>query len=294
MARAWPLCCAVALGLSAAAGPGCKSDSDPGAAFIGRYCDIYKPCCTAAGLPGDGAACRALFASSSSPEAKYNATAGDECIAGLMQNSGQAGFCEGDLVPPSACARAFGGVAGSGCVQDGDCPPSAMGDVRCVIGAENGTQVSKCQIQSAGQQGSTPCLGSVRGGVVLYSGSSGTLPDQGYLCDAAAGLRCDGTACVALTAQGAPCELSSDCAEADFCDATTGTCTARKPIGSACIDQALECADGAYCQTPGMTCVAQMDVGAACTDNVQCLTGNCPNGACEATPTGGANALCGG
>jgi hypothetical protein len=45
-------------------GVGCKSDKeDPGAVFITRYCDVYKPCCVAAGLPGDGMACQALFAS---------------------------------------------------------------------------------------------------------------------------------------------------------------------------------------------------------------------------------------
>jgi hypothetical protein len=278
----------------ASAGSGCKSDDDPGAAFIGRYCDIYKPCCTAAGLPGDGAACRALFASSSSPKAKYDATMGDACISGLMQQSSQTGFCEGGIVPPSACARAFGGAAGA-CVQDSDCAPSSQGDVRCVSSTTNGQTVLKCQLQIRGTAGATPCVGSVRGGVTLYGGTSGDAPDQGYLCDAADGLRCDGTACVALTAQGAPCELSDNCAETDFCDATTGTCAARKPVGTACIDQALECQAGAYCNTSGgMTCAAQMDVGGACTDNVQCLTGNCPNGTCAAIPTGGANAICGG
>jgi hypothetical protein len=159
----------------------------------------------------------------------------------------------------------------------------------------NGQTMLKCQIQIRGSAGATPCVGSVRGGVTLYAGtSSGDIPDQGYLCDAADGLRCDGTACVALTAEGATCELSSDCADADFCDATTGTCAARKPIGAACIDQALECQDGAYCETTAMTCVAQMDVGAACTDNGQCLTSNCPNGTCATTPSGGPNSFCGG
>jgi hypothetical protein len=294
MSRGRPLLSAFAFGI-AVAGTGCKSDADPGAAFVGRYCDIYKPCCTAAGLPGDGAACRATFASTSSPRAKYDATAGDACIAGLMQQSGQPGFCEGSIVPPSDCLRAFGGAGVGSCLQDADCAPSSQGDVRCVSATMNGQTTLKCQTQILGSAGATPCVGSVRGGVTLYAGtSSGEIPDQGYLCDAADGLRCDGTACVALTAEGASCMLSSDCIEADFCDATTGTCAARKPIGAACIDQALECQDGAYCQTTGMTCVAQMDVGGACTDNVQCLTGNCPNGTCATTPSVGANALCGG
>src|SRR5262245_19412632 len=156
----------------ASAGSGCKSDDDQGAAFIGRYCDIYKPCCTAAGLPGDGAACRALFATSSSPKAKYDATQGDACISGLMEQSSQDGFCQGTVVPPSACARAFGGGAGA-CIQDSDCAPSSQGDVRCIAATVNGQMVPKCQVQILGTAGATPCVGSVRGGVTLYAGTGG-------------------------------------------------------------------------------------------------------------------------
>ena len=43
-----------------------------------------------------------------------------------------------------------------------------------------------------------------------------------------------------------------------------------------------------------MVCAAQMDVGGACTDHGQCLTGNCPDGTCQPTPTGGTNPLCDG
>jgi hypothetical protein len=297
MSRARPLLWAVACAVAGAgAGTGCKSDDDPAAAFIARYCDVYKPCCTAAGLPADGQACRALFASSASPRAKYDGTAGEACLAGLQQSAGQPGFCAGDVVPPSACAQAFGGAAaGSACIQDGDCPASAQGDVRCVSGFVGGATVRKCQVQSRGQSGSTPCVGSVRGDVTLYAGSGGgDIPDQGFLCYADDGLRCDGSACVALAAMGAQCELSTDCADAAFCDASTGVCAARKASGASCIGQALECQDGSYCDETALVCAAQMDVGGACTDNVQCLTGNCPDGTCQPTPSVGANVLCGG
>jgi hypothetical protein len=277
------------------AGPGCKSDDeDPTAAFIASYCDAYKPCCAAAGLPADGVACEALFASTRSPQAVYDPAAGGHCISGLQQIASQPGFCEGELLPPSSCAQAFGASAGT-CIQDNDCPAPAEGDARCVSGFAEGVEVRKCQTQIRGGLDATPCVGSVRGGVTLYSGtSSGDVPDTGYLCDAAEGLRCDGTACVALKAAGDPCELSTDCADGAFCDANTGTCAARKAVGESCIDQALECADGAYCDAAAMVCAGQMDVGAACTDNGQCLTGNCPDGTCQAIPPVGANALCGG
>jgi len=295
MSRGKPLLWAIAFGVAGAVGDGCKSDEDPGAVFIGHYCDVYKPCCTAAGLPGDGQACRALFASASSPQAKYDSAAGESCLAALRQSAGQPGFCEGEIVPPSACAQAFGGMVGA-CVQDADCPPSGEGDVSCVSGFVGGATVRKCQVQSHGASGSTPCVGSVRAGVTLYSGTSGgDIPDQGFLCYADDGLRCDGTACVALAAVGATCELSSDCADAAFCDASTGICAGRKATGAACIGQALECQDGSYCDETALLCAAQLAVGATCSDNVQCQTGNCAaDGTCQPTPPVGANVLCGG
>jgi len=292
MARRAPLFYVLALA-SSVAGLACKSDPDPGAVFIGRYCDIYQPCCTAAGLPGDGKACRAVFATGSSPMAKYDATAGDACIAGLMQIAGQPGFCSGDIVPPSACAEAFGGATGLACIQDGDCPTSGQGDVKCVSGFVNGTNVNKCQVQVRGAAGSTPCIGDVRGGIATYTGTpTGDIPDQGYLCSADDGLRCDSGACVALTADGADCMHSTDCVGGDFCDLGTGKCAPRHPTGAACVGAAMECVDGATCDETAGQCVAQKDVGAACTMNPECLTGNCLNGACAVTPTGGPNVLC--
>jgi len=289
------LLCALVLASSAVA-LGCKkSDADPGAAFIGEYCDMYQPCCSAAGLPADGKACRALFDTAGSPHAKYDDTAGKACLAGLQQQANQPGFCTGELVPPSACAEAFGGVMGGTCVQDSDCPPSSQGDVRCISGFVNNAQVRKCQTQTPGSAGSTPCVGSVRAGDLMYSGTStGDIPDQGYLCNSDDGLRCDGTACVALTPDGGQCALYTECVVADFCDATTGACAPRKAAGASCIGAALECEDGSYCDDSRMVCAAKLDLGAACTDNVQCSTGNCPNGTCAAVPSGGANVLCGG
>jgi hypothetical protein len=281
----------------AGTGAGCKSDEeDPGDQFIARYCDFYKPCCAAAGLPDDGAACAAIFASTRSPEARFRPAESGHCIAGLEAIAGQPGFCQGDLLPPSSCAQVFGGVAAGTCLQDADCPPSDEGEARCISG---GTQTPKCQIQARGQLDSTPCVGEVRGGVVLYGGTaSGEVPDLGYLCDAADALRCDTSntgACVALAAIDAPCTSSNDCAESAFCDATTGMCAARKAAGTACIDQAGECEAGTFCDVAaGMVCAAQLDVGAYCSAHGQCQTGNCPDGTCQPTPTGGANPLCGG
>jgi len=287
--------CVALFGISALT-IGCKKDEDAGAVFIRRYCELYQPCCDAAGLTG-GQKCRDRFAEGMSPQSKYSATAGEACLSGLSAVSSQPGFCEGDIIQPSACAEAFGGVVGA-CIQDADCPASAQGDARCVSSFSGGVQVLKCQVQTRGTSGSTPCVGTVRGSITFYSGTmSGEAPDMGFLCYADDNLRCDGTACAALKATGEACERSGadgDCVAADYCDATTGTCAARKARGSACVGQADECVDGSYCDLAGLTCVAQLDIGGACTDNSQCLTGNCADaGTCAATPSVGANAVCG-
>src|SRR5262245_31310058 len=122
MTRGRPMVWAVAFA-AAAVGAACKSESeDPGAGFITRYCDLYKPCCVAAGQPGDGAACRLLFAST----AGYNAAAGEACLSTLNMMAGQPGFCTGDAPMPFTCAKAFGDIEGA-CILDADCPRTDQG-----------------------------------------------------------------------------------------------------------------------------------------------------------------------
>lgn len=293
--RGTPLLGIVALAVAATTAV-CKGDPpDPAVGFIADYCDVYKPCCAAAGLPDDGVACEALLTSNRPPGAAFSAPSAGHCLSNLRMIANQPGFCEGDVLPPSSCSRVFGEMPEGACIQDGDCPPSDQGDARCIAG---GTQAPRCQIQARGQLGSTPCVGDVRGGVVLYSGAmSGDVPDLGYLCDDADLLRCDTAqtgACVALADVGASCLLTSDCVATAFCDGSTGLCATRKPVGTPCADPAGECEAGSFCDLANLTCAAQLDVGAPCTENAQCLTGNCPDGSCQPTPTGGANPLCGG
>ena len=293
--RGWPLLGVVVLAVAGAAA-GCKDDApDPAVGYIKDYCDIYKPCCIAVGLPGDGVACEALLTSTRPPGATFSAPSAGHCLSVLRMISSEPGFCEGDVLPPSSCSRVFGPMPEGACIQDADCPPSAEGEVRCIAG---GTQTPRCQIQAHGALGSAPCVGDVRGGVVFYSGAmGGDVPDLGYLCDAAELLRCDTAqtgACVALVEVGAPCLLTSDCVATAFCDGGTGLCATRKAIGAPCADPAGECEDAAFCDLTAMACAAKLDVGGYCTEHVQCLTGNCPDGTCQPTPGGGANPVCGG
>ena len=298
MQRARPALAACAMLTVAAPFASCGGHAadDGGAAFITRYCDAYQACCAGAGLPTDGRACRALF-ESQAERPKYVAAAGDACLAGLAQMVAAAGFCEGHTPEPAACARAFGGepAPGSTCDIDGDCPPSTAGQVRCAaVAAADGRELRKCQLLRAGQEGSTPCVGTVTAGIISYDGVPGSdvAPDA-YLCDRDAGLRCSGSRCVRLLADGEACDLSSDCADTAFCDVDLGTCASRKPIGATCGGQALACAAGGYCDDAALVCAARLADGAACAANVQCLSGNCTGDACAAPVAIGLGALCG-
>jgi hypothetical protein len=94
MSRGSSLLCAAVVGISAATF-GCKSDEDAGAAFIRRYCELYQPCCVAAGLPGDGKVCRDLFVGAMSKQSKYNATAGESCLSTVDERLQSAGLLRG-------------------------------------------------------------------------------------------------------------------------------------------------------------------------------------------------------
>jgi len=282
-----------ALGVAATFASCGGGGDDGGAAFIARYCDLYVPCCAERGLPTDGRVCRASFGSTGRPA--YDATAGTACLTGLEQMvaASRDRFCGGEDDLPPACYEAFTDEAapGSTCARETDCPPPSAGQVRCAaVSVVNGVDLRKCQVMLPGQEGSTPCVGTVAAGVITYS-SSGDGATEVYLCDRAAGLRCAGDACVRLPIEGEPCSVSDECAEGTFCDFTLGTCGARKPIDAACGDQPLECVAGAYCNEV-LVCAAQLADGAACAANVQCVSGNCPAGACAPLPSIGIEGLC--
>ena len=285
---------ALAVAATFACGGGAQDDG--GAAFIARYCDVYQPCCAAAGLPTDGRACRALFPSAGRPQ--YVPSAGDACLAGLQQVAADIGFCLGQTPEPAACRQVFGGASapGSTCAIDADCPPSAAGTVRCAAVPADGAELRKCQVQLVGEEGSTPCVGTVAAGVTTTDGATGgDIAPEAYVCDRGTGLRCGaGGACVRLLAEGDACELSGDCADSAICDVTLGTCAPRKLIGAACSGQALECEADAYCEESGPLCLRQRDDGSACDSNVGCRSGNCASGWCAPAAAIEVGVLCGG
>jgi len=54
----------------------------------------------------------------------------------------------------------------------------------------NGEELRKCQLLVRGEEGSTPCVGTVTAGIISYDGVTGSdVAPEAYLCDRDAGLR---------------------------------------------------------------------------------------------------------
>jgi hypothetical protein len=212
--------------------------------FIADYCDALMPCCAEAGLPTDGARCRALLGDTfGADDFEFDEAAADECSSWLETLSGAA-VCDGGAEFPAACGEIFtpkGDAApGERCGSPGDCALSPEGGVRCV-GWGDAPRI--CQVVVEGVEGSAPC-----GWTVLEGGGSVSSANLGeprvYSCDVADGLRCDDTACVRLVPAGGSCVLSEECELGTYC--ASASCTPKVPTGGACT-RFDECAGG-VCQ----------------------------------------------
>ena len=142
------------------------------------------------GCPTDGRACRALF-ESQAERPKYDATAGAACLAALEQMAAAAGFCEGQTPEPAACGQRVRQRARARAARVPSMTtvrPPSTGQVRCAAVTVGGAELRKCQVQLAGQEGSTPCVGTVAAGITSYDGVTGSdVAPEAYLCDRAAG-----------------------------------------------------------------------------------------------------------
>ena len=138
-------------------------------------------------------------------------------------------------MPPLTCAQAFGGAAGV-CIQDNDCPTPAQGDARCVSGFANGATSASVRSRSGAPRWHAMRRQRARRRRPLQRNDR-RHPRHGLSLLRGRRPAVRRHRLVALTADGAACELSSDCVVADFCDANTGTCAGRKANGTACSDR---------------------------------------------------------
>jgi len=255
----------------AAAGLTCGDDDKAQNEFIGQFCDALRPCCSAVGLRSDSQFCRISVGASLPPA--YDDAAGQACLALVRSTSADPATCLADPVASDACKPVFAPngprAPGESCDRDSDCMSPAQGDVFCASATlPSGQSIRKCQVELRGQLGDTPCMN----------------PDDDvatavYLCHASDGLRCDGTACIALGDPGGQCAVTSDCVAEAYCEFGT-SCATRKAVDAACIG-ADECLPGLYCSDATATCVARIDIGAACTVSHECLSDNCDGTTCR-------------
>jgi hypothetical protein len=293
---------ALALGLLALSGLTCGDGggAETASAFVQSFCGVLKPCCTMAGLPGNGLFCTV----GAGVVPGYNKQAGAACLAELRAAAAKSDFCQNvDGNMPASCDAAFEETnngskkPGEACDDDEDCAASTEGKVSCETAFTGGAQIRKCQVQVKGKAGDMPCVGTIEGNTTFYNNIGTDVLPRGYLCDLAAGVRCDSAsdACVALKTVGEACSGSSnECVTTAYCDTTQRKCAERKPAGAMCTTSFSQpqCGDGLYCSA-AKACDAQVGNGAACSDDDQCRSGQCVNMKCDSSSSFTLSLFCG-
>ena len=254
----------------AAAGLTCGDADKAKNEFIAQFCDALRPCCSAVGLRSDSQFCR-LTVGGSLPLA-YDDRVGESCLSLVRSTSANPATCLANPVASEACKPVFApnGPRGPGenCERDSDCM-SPQGDVFCVsVVGPSGPTPRKCQAMLTGQLGDTPCENPADGVAATV-----------FVCRASDGVRCEGNACVALSAAGGACTVTSDCVAEAYCE-FGASCVMRKAVDTACVG-ADECLPGLHCSDATATCVPRVDIGAACTVSHECLSDNCDGTTCR-------------
>lgn len=286
---------------------GCSSSSSSGSSssdFVAQYCQLYMTCCQKAGLPTDGAQCRAFLGAF---VGSIDSTKANACLAEMRAASTKADFCPsgGSKADTPSCqglTSSGSGTAkpGDSCTQDGDCAPATAGTVRCASTFSSSGTTEYCQVQVVGKEGDT-CGQTIDGNATISTGSSSGPQPTVTSCDTKDGIYCaSGTGgaagkCTKISDVGGACSGSSySCKKGLTCDFGTSTCKALPAIGEACT---FDCATGAYCDTPsgasGGTCKATVAEGADCTSNSMCATNNCTNKKCAKASDFTSSLLCG-
>jgi hypothetical protein len=270
---------------------GGKSDAEK---FADEFCGEISKCCAEKGLPSDGKTCRMLMGMSPG----YNASAGEACLAEVRAQVSAGNFCQSTSSPQSSCSSVYSASSGDkkpgeACTNDADCAKSDEGQVVCKGTSVNGQSVEKCQIRITGKAGEA-CVGTQDGDMFYGSGTGDEIPSRVTVCNIADGLRCDGSACVALTAVGGSCFSSNDCVRSAYCDSSQGKCATRIAIDGACAGRSYnDCVAGGYCNSTSKRCTPQLANGATCSTGDMCLSGSCSGTVCaDIGATVGLGLLC--
>jgi hypothetical protein len=263
-------------------------------AYAGAYCDYLIGCGVVA--PTGRAACLGALTIEACRDVEavalgartFDVQKAQACLAAAWA---QPADCLGSP-DDSACDDIFKPSAqrGQRCVRSGDCLEST--DV--CIGPPCG---SVCLASGGLNQ---PCGGGCNEGLWCS--------DDGAVCQAPLPLgsscsddsfyspqcdtqgRCDGTTCVALPSDGAPCrnDFHRPCSSGHYCDAAQ-SCRAHLPLGQSC-DHPDACGPQASCRFANgqYICVARVGPGGPCEQEGDCQQGlRCASGQCAPRATEG-------
>jgi len=219
-------------------------------ALIQGVCENVGPCCVAAKLPVDAAACKtALTADLSTPKfssatTKYDAQAAGECLKAYLA---AVKSCALNDSPP-ICEKIWTGLLapGQGCTDDEECASVGARNATCSFNGVSLTGVcTLAPVEVRGVAGaSCTCTAWDNSGSCTASAAAGPMPtDSVTTCYKKDGLFCDSNngvqpaTCKPLAAVGDPCSYDS-CVENATCgfQSGAGICELLKPDGAACGD----------------------------------------------------------
>ena len=218
------------------------NQEDPAEPLANAFCAAARHCCDAAGLGTAGLSdCEAQlavqllnFELTREGVLEVDAPALDACVAAI-EDAATSCALTGLL---SLCRQVWHGTKQEGepCTDVSQCDRTD-GPKFCVRNLETGSQSEPgvCAGVPRGQD-AQPCSQSCAEGADCSTNfSSFEAEPVTTLCHEADGVYCafgnDEATCAPLTARGSPCDSSSQCAAADFCDTT---CQPRSAGGEAC------------------------------------------------------------
>jgi hypothetical protein len=228
-------------------------------------CDLRVRCgqftdrdsCVAYFPVGDGANLAAQIAAG---KTTFDANRAEECVNDIA-NTPCDGTVEESRTTPAACEAA---IAGTGAIGD----PCFSND----------------ECQSGGCALDPTCADACCAGTCSATQAPADLGEPCATRECKPNLTCSNTKmCVALYADGMPCDDFTQCAYGLGCVGTPGICHPLPHIGEACPDD--QCAEvGAYCNTSGV-CAPLGLTGTSCTTLADCsLYYPCNSGALQCQP----------
>jgi hypothetical protein len=309
----------VLLALLAASGCGGGSGgsiplSDLGARLLDAICSREVRC----GVYPDKATCAAtlgnlldeaqLTADVNAGRVVYDGKAAADCLSTAYDSPSGFGSCSNTVALSApgtpSCGDAIKGTlaTGAACFDSDVCLSGSCDRSACTSGAAccMGVCAAAKTTVGIGDDCSSATVACPEASFCPQSSPTGTSPmctakiAAGQPCtnltDCASGTLCvsDATtgagACGKLPTRGQSCMASQFCdAVTDYCNTTTGLCTARVAPGGAC-PMMNSCVAYATCSATTTTSVAQGMEGAVCAAAADCLSGNCAAGSCAVQP----------